>query len=160
MVPPQEVESRLKYSPYIRDAWVIAGLGCDSLSAVIVVDAANTGHWADARRVSYTTFGDLSQQPEVYQLIEQEIALVNKVLPEAQRITRYVNLHKEFDPDESRADPQPQAAQADARRQVPGSGQGPGRRPVGGRGRDRDHLSGRARRQAEDECEDRDHRAG
>jgi long-chain acyl-CoA synthetase len=100
MVPPQEVESRLKYSSYIRDAWVIAGLGCDSLSAIIVVDAANTGHWADARRVSYTTFGDLSQQPEVYQLIKQEIALVNTVLPETQRITRYVNLHKEFDPDE------------------------------------------------------------
>jgi long-chain acyl-CoA synthetase len=100
VVPPQEVESRLKYSPYIRDAWVFAGPDCDSLSAVIVVDAANTGHWADARRVSYTTFGDLSQQPEVYQLIEQEIALVNKVLPESHRIARYVNLHKEFDPDE------------------------------------------------------------
>jgi long-chain acyl-CoA synthetase len=101
VIPPQEVESRLKYSPYIRDAWVVAGAGCDSLSAVIVVDAANTGHWADARRVSYTTFGDLSQQPEVYELIEREIALVNKGLPEAQRISRFVNLHKELDPDES-----------------------------------------------------------
>ncbi len=100
-VPPQEVESRLKYSPYIKDAWVFGGTDCESLSAVIVVDAANTGHWADARRVSYTTFGDLSQQSEVYKLIEQEIALVNKVLPETRRIARFVNLHKEFDPDET-----------------------------------------------------------
>ncbi len=101
IVPPQEVESRLKYSSYIKDAWVFAGPGCDTLLAVIVVDAANTGHWADARRVSYTTFGDLSQQAEVYSLVEQEIASVNERLPEAQRVTRYVNLHKEFDPDES-----------------------------------------------------------
>ena len=62
---------------------------------------ANTGRWADKRKVTYTTFGDLSQKPEVYRLIEQEIAQVNQALPEARRIGRYVNLHKEFDPDES-----------------------------------------------------------
>ena len=73
----------MKYSPYIKDAWVLAGQDCDSLSAVIIVDAANTGQWADKAKVAYTTFGDLSQKPEVYQLIEQEIALVNEDLPEA-----------------------------------------------------------------------------
>ena len=55
-----------------------AGPDCDFLSAVIIVDAANTGRWADKRKVSYTTFGDLSQKPEVYRLIEQEIASVNQ----------------------------------------------------------------------------------
>ena len=100
VVAPQDIESRLKYSPYIKDAWVLAGQDCDSVSAVIIVDAANTGRWADKRKVTYTTFGDLSQKPEVYELIEQEIALVNQDLPETRRIERYVNLHKEFDPDE------------------------------------------------------------
>lgn len=101
VIPPQEVESRLKYSPYIRDAWVLAAPGCDSLSAVIIVDAANVGHWADKHKVTYTTFADLSQKPDVYELIEGEIAFVNSALPESQRIKRFVNLHKEFDPDEA-----------------------------------------------------------
>lgn len=101
VIAPQEVESRLKYSPYIRDAWVLAGPGCDWLSGVIIVDAANVGHWADKQKVIYTTFADLSQKPEVYRLIEQEIAFVNSTLPESRRIKRFVNLHKEFDPDEA-----------------------------------------------------------
>lgn len=101
IVSPQEIESRLKHSPYIKDAWVLAGPGCDFLSAVIIVDAGNTGHWADKRKVTYTTFGDLSQKPEVYELIRHEIELVNAELPETRRIKKYVNLHKEFDPDES-----------------------------------------------------------
>jgi long-chain acyl-CoA synthetase len=101
IVSPQEIESRLKYSPYIKDAWVFAGPDCDSLSAVIIIDEATTGHWADKHKVTFTTFGDLSQKTEVYELVEQEIALVNRDLPETQHIAKYVNLHKEFDPDES-----------------------------------------------------------
>jgi long-chain acyl-CoA synthetase len=97
---PQDIESRLKYAPYIKDAWVLAGQDCDYVTAVIIIDAATTGKWADKRKIAYTTFGDLSQKPEVYQLIDQEILAVNQGLPESQRVKRYVNLHKEFHPDE------------------------------------------------------------
>jgi long-chain acyl-CoA synthetase len=79
---------------------VHAEQGCDFLSAVIIVDAANTGHWADKAKVTFTTFGDLSQKSEVYELIRQEIEKLNEGLPASRRIHRYVNLHKEFDPDE------------------------------------------------------------
>ena len=99
-IAPQEIESRLKYSPYIKDAWVLAGQECDFLAAVIIVDEANTGHWADKRKISYTTFRDLSQRPEVYGLIEQEIRSINHEQPVGSRIKKFVNLHKEFDPDE------------------------------------------------------------
>ena len=101
VISPQEIESRLKYSPYIKDAWVLAGPDCEFLSAVIIIDAANTGHWADKHKVTYTTFADLSQKPEVYELITDEITQVNQDLPKNQQIAKYVNLHKEFDPDES-----------------------------------------------------------
>ncbi|NLE11128.1 MAG: long-chain fatty acid--CoA ligase [Actinobacteria bacterium] len=97
---PQDIESRLKHSPYIKDAWVVAGQDCPFVSAVIIVDFDNTGRWADKMKTTYTTFGDLSQKPEVYRLIEQEVARVNENLPTTQRIERFVNLHKEFDPDE------------------------------------------------------------
>jgi long-chain acyl-CoA synthetase len=51
--------------------------------------------------VSYTTFGDLSQKPEVYRLIEREIDSVNQALTSGTRVERFVNLHKEFDADEA-----------------------------------------------------------
>jgi long-chain acyl-CoA synthetase len=100
-VCPQDIESRLRCSPFIKDAWVTAGGGYDSLSAVIVVDAVSVGGWADERKVAYTTFRDLSQKPEVYELIGSEIASVNRDLPSGHRLKKYVNLHKEFDADES-----------------------------------------------------------
>jgi long-chain acyl-CoA synthetase len=98
---PQHVESRLKCSPYIKDAWVVAHDDCETVSAVVVVDAATTGRWADRRKVKYTTFNDLSQNPEVYGLVEGELARVNGDLAQTQRIQRFVLLHREFDPDES-----------------------------------------------------------
>jgi len=100
LLAPQDIESRLKHSPYIRDAWVLAGDDCEFVSAVIIIDADNTGRYADKMKATYTTFGDLSQKSEVYRLIEQEVALVNEGLPDTQRVERFVNLHKEFDPDE------------------------------------------------------------
>jgi long-chain acyl-CoA synthetase len=101
VIAPQDIESRLKHTPYIKDAWVLAGQDCEFVSAVIVIDAENTGRWADKSKIVYTTFGDLSQKPEVYRLIEREIALVNEELPGGLRIKKYVNLNNEFDPDES-----------------------------------------------------------
>ncbi len=100
-IAPQDIEARLKYSPYIQEAWVFAGPSCDYLSAVIIIDPANTGRWADKQKVNYTTFGDLAQKSEVYRLIEDEIAQVNQTLPEGHQINRFVNLNKEFDPDEA-----------------------------------------------------------
>jgi long-chain acyl-CoA synthetase len=79
---------------------VVAGQNCQFVSVVIIIDAENTGRWADERKTAYTTFGDLSQTPEVYELIGREISVVNQDLPESRRVERYVNLHKEFDPDE------------------------------------------------------------
>jgi long-chain acyl-CoA synthetase len=68
---------------------------------VIIVDRANTGRWADKRKVNYTTFAALAQKPEVSRLIEDEVVQINQALPAGLRINRFVNLHKEFDADEA-----------------------------------------------------------
>jgi len=68
--------------------------------AVVIVDAVTAGRWADQRKVRYTTFADLSHTPEVYGLIEEEIASINRGLEGSERIEKYVNLHRELDPDE------------------------------------------------------------
>jgi long-chain acyl-CoA synthetase len=98
---PQDIESRLKFSPYIKDAWILAGPRNEYTSAIIIIDHENIGPWADRQKVTYTTYSDLAQKPEVYKLVEQEIAKVNRGLPAGCRVRKYVNLHKEFDPDEA-----------------------------------------------------------
>jgi long-chain acyl-CoA synthetase len=97
---PQLIESRLKYSPYIRDAWVVAKANSPIIAAVIIIDYASVGKWAGRNKIAYTTFSDLSQKQEVYGLIQQEISRINQDISASWRINKYINLHKEFDPDE------------------------------------------------------------
>jgi long-chain acyl-CoA synthetase len=97
---PQSIESRLRFSPYIKDAWVLAGPDRAYASAVIVIDYESVGRWAGNKRVAYATFTELSQRPEVYQLVKQDIDRINSTLPPGTRVKKFVNLHKELDPDE------------------------------------------------------------
>ena len=57
--------------------------------------------WDEDNRIPYTTFTDLSQKPEVLDLVREEIVKINRTLPEESRIRKFVNMYKEFDPDES-----------------------------------------------------------
>lgn len=50
--------------------------------------------------MAYTALADLSQRPEAVELIGQEIERINGDLPPGVRIRKYVNLHREFDPNE------------------------------------------------------------
>jgi long-chain acyl-CoA synthetase len=96
---PTYIENRLKFSQYIKDACVL-GAGRDWLAALVVIDWEAVGHWAQERGIPYTSFADLSQQPPVCDLVGGVVADVNAKLPEGTRIRRFVNLHKEFDPDD------------------------------------------------------------
>ncbi len=97
---PQFIEGRLKFSPYVRDVMIIGG-GREFVTALITIDFENTGNWAEKKRIGYTTFTDLSQKAEVYELIRQAIAEVNSSLPPDGRVRRFVLMHKEFDADEA-----------------------------------------------------------
>ena len=97
---PQNMESRLRFSPYIQDAWVLAGPKGAYVSAIIIIDYDNVSRWAGERKVLFTTFAELSQAPEVYALLSKEIERVNRRLPAGTRVKKFVSLHKEFDPDE------------------------------------------------------------
>ena len=65
------------------------------------IDYDNVGKWAERNKISYTTYVDLSQKPEVAELILKVIEDINRLLPESVKIRRFVNLHKEFDADEA-----------------------------------------------------------
>ena len=47
-----------------------------------------------------STYTDLSQKPEILDLIKGEVARINTLLPEGSRVARFANFPKELDPDE------------------------------------------------------------
>jgi len=96
---PQFLENKLKFSPYVKEA-VVVGQDRPFVAALINIDMDTVGKWAERRQITYTTYGDLAQKPEVYNLIHREIDRVNRDLPAATRIRKYVLLHKELDPDD------------------------------------------------------------
>lgn len=96
---PQYLESRLKFSPYIKDVWAI-GDHRPFVSCVICIDYGVVGKWAEDRNIAYTSYPELSQNLEVYNLIKKEIKKMNKDLPPAARVRKFVNLYKEFDADD------------------------------------------------------------
>lgn len=98
---PQYIEVRLKFSPYVRDVMTVGGEDKPFVSALINIDFDNVGRWAERQGIAYTTFVDLSQKPEVYELIRKDVENINHTLPEAARLMGFVLLHKEFDPDEA-----------------------------------------------------------
>jgi long-chain acyl-CoA synthetase len=98
---PQYAETRLRFSPYIKDALVVGRADSDYAVTLANIDYDNVGQWAEANRIVYTTFLDLSQKEEVIGLIQREIETVNGALPEWARIRKFINLQKEFDADEA-----------------------------------------------------------
>jgi long-chain acyl-CoA synthetase len=96
---PQFLENKLKFSPYVKEA-VVFGQTRPFVAAMINIDMANVGKWAERRQLGYTTYADLAQKPEVYDLVHREVERVNRDLPESTRIRRYLLLPKELDPDD------------------------------------------------------------
>ncbi|MDZ4790714.1 MAG: AMP-binding protein [Hyphomicrobiales bacterium] len=101
---PKPLENRIKASPYIAEA-VVFGDGRDTVCALIDIDAAAIGNWADKKNISYTGHADLASRDEVYALVADEIAKMSAqlasdpVLANAQ-VRRFVILHKELDPED------------------------------------------------------------
>ncbi|MDE2762264.1 MAG: AMP-binding protein [Gemmatimonadota bacterium] len=98
---PQFVENKLKFSPYVREAVVFGGGGAPFVTAMIAIDMENAGQWAERRRIAYTTFTDLARRAEIYGLVREHAATINRDLPAAARIRRFLLLHKELHADDA-----------------------------------------------------------
>ena len=96
---PALIENKLKFSPYIREA-VVIGEDRPYIVALIQIDMGNVGSWAEGNRLPFTTFKDLSSKPEIYALIEKEVARVNQDLPRVAQIRRFALFDKELDADD------------------------------------------------------------
>jgi len=96
---PQYIENKLKFSPYVKEA-VVLGQDRPYVTALLNIDMANVGKWAEMREYAYTTYADLAQKQEVYELIAEDVRRVNAGLPGVANVRRFVVLHKELDADD------------------------------------------------------------
>jgi long-chain acyl-CoA synthetase len=97
---PQFVENKLKFSPFIGEA-VAFGDKLPFVAAIIAIDLATVGNWAERHNLAYTSFQDLSDKAEVRRLIAAEIGKSNATLPPSARVRRFILLNKEFDADDN-----------------------------------------------------------
>ncbi len=72
----------------------------DYISAVLCIDYAVVGKWADEKKINYTSYQELSQMPQVYDLVEKQIRQANKDLPDLAKVVKFTNLYKELDADD------------------------------------------------------------
>ena len=96
---PQLIENKLRFSPFIIDA-VVGGQERPFIAAMVAIDMGNVGKWAENHQLPYTTFTDLSQKEEVYDLVTEEVRKTNESLPKVAKIKRFVLLYKELDADD------------------------------------------------------------
>ncbi|MBI2217468.1 MAG: AMP-binding protein [Candidatus Rokubacteria bacterium] len=101
---PKFLENKLKFSPYIKEA-VCIGQDRPFVTALLNIDLASVGSWAERRGLAYTSYTDLAQKREVYDLVHQEVARTNKSLAEDRelrgaQLRKFLILHKELDPDD------------------------------------------------------------
>jgi long-chain acyl-CoA synthetase len=97
---PQFLENKLKFSPFINEA-VAFGHERPFVSAMVAVNFETVGNWAERRGIVYGSFQDLSANPEVRQLVRDEIRKCNAGLPAAAQVRRFMLLNKELDADDN-----------------------------------------------------------
>lgn len=97
---PQFVENKLKYSAYISEA-ISFGHERPYVCAMVAIDFNTVGKWAERAALPYTNYMDLSQKPEIRQLIAEEVDQINRTLPEPLRVKRFLLLGKDFDADDA-----------------------------------------------------------
>ena len=104
MFAPKYVENKLKFFPYIKEA-VAFGDRRAKVCAFINIDMEAVGNWAEKRNLPYGGYTELSQKPQVAELIRDCVARVNADLAAddklaGSQISRFLVLHKELDADD------------------------------------------------------------
>ncbi|WP_417626729.1 AMP-dependent synthetase/ligase [Pararhodobacter aggregans] len=84
-ITPTQIESQLKFSPFITDA-VVIGEGRRFLTALVMIDLEHVSRFAQEQAIPYTDFASLTRAEGVVQLIRAEIEAVNPRLARVEQI--------------------------------------------------------------------------
>ncbi|MEO9322118.1 long-chain fatty acid--CoA ligase [Nocardioides sp. C4-1] len=95
-VSPSQVENELKASPYVKEALVV-GDGRNYLTALIGIELDTVGEWAQRQRLGYSTLRDLTEKPEVVELLKGVVDDVNSRFASVEQVKAFRLLPKELD---------------------------------------------------------------
>jgi long-chain acyl-CoA synthetase len=101
---PKYIENKLKFYPNIREA-VAFGDQRDCVCALLNIDLAAIGSWAERNNIAYGSYQELAAHPLVYDMLARHVDEVNRslvaetVMAGAQ-IKRFLILPKELDADD------------------------------------------------------------
>lgn len=98
-ISPSEIENRLKVSPFIKEAMVI-GDRRKFVSALIGIELDVASNWAQRRGITFTTYRDLSEKPEIVDLISKQVDEANEDFARVEQIREFRLLPKELDHDQ------------------------------------------------------------
>ena len=96
---PQNIENKLKFSPYVGEA-VVIGSEKPYLTAIICIRFSIVSKLAEKWQLAFTSYTGLAADKKIYDLIENEILQVNKKLPENTKISKFLLLFKELEADD------------------------------------------------------------
>ena len=95
-IAPSEIENALKASPYIKEAIVIGDRRA-FVSALIGLEPDTVGHWAQQRKIGFTTYRDLSEKAEVVELVQGIVTQANQRLAGVAQVKKFRLIPKELD---------------------------------------------------------------
>lgn len=98
-ISPSEIENSLKASPFIKEA-IVVGDRRKYLTALIGIELDTVGDWAQKRKLPFTTYRDLSEKPEVIELISKIVNETNTKFASVETIKKFKMLPKELDHEE------------------------------------------------------------
>lgn len=92
-ITPAEIESAMKFSPYISDA-VVIGDKRKFLSALIMIDQENVENFAQEKQIPFSDFASLCASLQVVELIKGEVDNANKNFARVEQIKdfRLINI--------------------------------------------------------------------
>ena len=98
-ISPSELENRLKVSPFIKEAMAI-GDRRKYISALIGIEFDVVSNWAQRQGITFTTYRDLSEKPEVVDLIRKQVDRANEDFARVEQIKKFKLIPKELDHEE------------------------------------------------------------
>lgn len=95
-IAPSLIENKLKSSPLIKEAIAI-GDRRSYVTALIGIERDAVGDWAMRRGIAFTTYRDLTERPEVVELIASEVRRANRDLAQVEQVKKFRLIPKELD---------------------------------------------------------------
>jgi long-chain acyl-CoA synthetase len=103
-ITPSEIETELKFSPYISDA-IVVGDRRPFLTCLVMIDHENVAKFAQDRNIPFSNFASLTRASDVTALISGEVARVNAQFARVEQIKQFRIIDRVLTPEDEEITP-------------------------------------------------------